>query len=58
MRDTNRIPVLIELVMRIWSKNPDLRLTQLILNIAGKDEDLYYLEDDKLVERLKKTYNE
>lgn len=56
MRDVRRIPRIMEIVEKIWITNPDLRLTQLIGN-CFESGDLYYIEDDKLEERLKEVYN-
>ena len=56
MRDKNRIPVMIDLLTRIWIDHPDLRLGQLLGN-AIHDIDSYYIEDDKLEDRLRETYN-
>lgn len=55
-RDPNRIPDVLQELKLIWEKNPDLRLTQLILNLQKLDNDLYYVEDDALIEQLKKSY--
>ena len=54
-RGKERIKRIIRLVERIWKKNPDLRLCQLIGNCfeAG---DNYYKEDDKLEKRLREVY--
>lgn len=57
MRNPDRIEPLLELVKKIWKKYPDLRLTQLLSNAAlssdeWSDNDLYYLEDDKLYKAL------
>lgn len=52
MRDPNRIhPILLDLE-RVWQRYPDLRLGQLLLNLVDPGHDLYYLEDDKLDEKL------
>lgn len=53
MRDPKRIKPILELIEKIWTKNPDLRLCQLIGNCfeAG---DNYYKEDNILEEKLKK----
>lgn len=55
MRDIARIKRIINLVKKIWKKNPDLRLLQLLGNCfeAG---DNYYKEDDELEKKLKETY--
>jgi uncharacterized protein YihD (DUF1040 family) len=53
MRDPARIPRILDLVREIWCKNPDLRLSQLIMNSLGINFDPYYIEDDKLEKALK-----
>ena len=58
MRDPNRIPEILRTVSKVWYKNPDLRLGQLILNACPTDAGLYYLEDQELLENLKKAYEE
>lgn len=56
MRDPKRINRISKLIGKIWRKNPDLRLCQLIGNcfFAG---DNYYREDDELEEQLRKIYD-
>lgn len=49
-----RIAVL-NLIEKVWSNNPMLRLTQLIGNCFER-HDLYYVEDDMLIERLNEVY--
>lgn len=48
---------ILNLIYKIWKKNPDLRLGQLINNCSGIG-DVYYLQDDRLEERLKQIYKE
>ena len=55
MRDPDRIPEILALIEKIWKKNPDLRLCQLIGNCFSL-HDLYYVEDDDLEEELERTY--
>ena len=45
MRGEKRIPHIIDLIKKIWLKNSDLRLGQLLINIIGTD-DLWHIEDD------------
>lgn len=55
MRDPKRIwPTLKELAV-IWNRYPDLRLGQLIGNVA-EGTALYYAEDDDLIAQLKAFY--
>lgn len=61
MRNIDRIdPIILELT-KVWYSNPDLRLCQLLSNVAKKAgwklDDLFYLEDDKLLAELKKFIN-
>jgi len=53
MRDPKRIEPILQLIREIWNKYPDLRLTQLIMNVLRMNQDPYYIEDDKLHEKLK-----
>jgi uncharacterized protein YihD (DUF1040 family) len=54
MRNPNRIKPLLKLIEEIWEKYPDLRLCQLIGNVAPYDN--YHVEDDDLKNRLKEMY--
>lgn len=50
--------LIINELFKIWLQNPDLRLTQLIMNLQEPDGvDIYYIEDFKLIEDLKEFYN-
>lgn len=55
MRDPNRIDKVLIEIGKLWHKYPDLRLGQLISNAFV---DIYYIEDDLLVERLYEYYDE
>lgn len=55
MRDINRIEPLLDLIESVWKRYPDLRLGQLILNVAQEDK-LYYLEDADLKMLLEERY--
>lgn len=52
MRNPARIPKVLAEVQRLWEKHPDLRLTQLLLNVGE-----YNTEDDVLLERLLAQYD-
>ena len=58
MRDPNRIYEILRLLSKIWLKNPDLRLIQLITNCCMNEKSMYYIEDVDLLENLKRTYKE
>ena len=52
----DRIDKFLEELGEIWKKHPELRLGQLIDNTLLEEEDLYYISDTKLLERLKEWY--
>ncbi|MCK9556326.1 hypothetical protein M0R19_08925 [Candidatus Pacearchaeota archaeon] len=53
MRDPKRINRILKELKNIWKELPDLRLGQLIQNLG----DVYYIEDDDLIKRLRKLYH-
>lgn len=54
MRDPKRIPEILNQIQQAWATFPDLRLGQLIINVATKNhKDPYYIEDEELVERMR-----
>ena len=55
MRDPERIDGILNELGEIWKCYPDLRLGQLLLNVA-RDPMLYYIEDDELMVRLEECY--
>lgn len=55
MRDPKRIDIILEELNSIWKENPDLRLGQLICNVA-RDPQLYYIKDEELIKLLKHFY--
>ena len=60
MRDINRIEPFMNELTEIWYTVPDLRFGQLIENFKkfAEVEDLFYIEDDKMLEVLKKFKEE
>lgn len=55
-RDPDRIAPTLELVRLYWRLHPDLRLGQLVLaisNLADPQLDPFYLEDDRLQQKLR-----
>jgi hypothetical protein len=56
MRDPKRIDVILQEISNIWHKYPDMRLGQLIGNVL-EGPNLYYVEDDGLVNALKDMYD-
>jgi uncharacterized protein YihD (DUF1040 family) len=56
-RDPKRIPLILKQLEEIWQEHPDLRLGQLILNMVRGEypnPTLYYMEDDRLIDHLRK----
>jgi hypothetical protein len=43
-------------LLTLWLDNPELRLSQLIINASKQPSDLYYVEDFPLLERLEQLY--
>lgn len=60
MRDIKRIEPFMNELTEIWRTVPDWRFGQLIENFKriAKVEDLFYIEDDKMLEVLKKFKGE
>jgi uncharacterized protein YihD (DUF1040 family) len=56
MRNSERIPEILDMIKGIWEKSPDLRFFQIIALIKCKigSDDPFFYEDDKLLEELKK----
>ena len=53
MRDAKRIPLVISAFEQCWKEVPDWRLGQFIENFKRYvGVDLFYIEDDKIVELL------
>ncbi len=53
MRDPERIPMILRAVQRHWEQYPDLRLGQLLVNVARRqDHALFNLEDGELLEMI------
>lgn len=53
--NTNKI--MLETIEKVWLKYPELRLTQLLVNVIMPSEpcpDIFYIEDSKLI----KLFNE
>ncbi len=58
MRDPERIAKVLHLIYRIWKKYPDMRLMQIIFGALDKEEDLFNLEDEELLIKLKDKYGD
>ena len=55
-RDPKRIPKILKQIEELWSRNPELRLLQLLMNPFPSEWPPYYLEDRDLVKALEKFY--
>lgn len=54
-RDPNRIPRILDKISQVWTKNPDLRLSQLVVAMIGPHDscpEVFYFEDTQLEEKL------
>lgn len=58
MRDPNRIPMILTEIEKVWKRNPDLRLGQIISNstVLALTTDIFYMEDEELIENIKECY--
>ena len=58
MRDPKRIPEILKLLQECWENVPDWRFGQLIENLKRYigSADLFYIEDDKLVQYIKEFF--
>lgn len=56
MRDINRIAHLLVLLGKLWKRNPDLRFSQIVEILKSKlgTDDMFYVEDDDLIELLER----
>lgn len=58
MRDPARIDQILKEIRRVWVQYPDLRLTQLLVNLIHPRDpcpQVFYFEDTELLKRLQ-TY--
>ena len=53
MRDPERIDRILTLIRKAWTELPDMRLGQLIINMAGPTDHLWHLEDDVLEDAVR-----
>ena len=60
MRDEKRIDEFCELLKKVWHKVPDWRVGQLIENLkrAAQKSDIFYIEDDIMLDLLKVYFEE
>ena len=55
MRDFRRIDKICEELAKLWKLSPDLRLGQLLCNLAG-DQMMFYVEDDIMLDLIEGNY--
>jgi len=59
MRDPKRIPEILKRLEVVWKKYPDLRLGQLLIDVLHvRNNFLFYIEDNKLIEEIEKFQTE
>jgi hypothetical protein len=59
MRDPKRIPEFCNKLAEIWSKYPDFRFGQFVINILNAaPDDIWYYEDDKMIKFINDFMNE
>lgn len=52
MRDPKRIDNILNIIRLIWTDCSDMRLCQLIANAVGHHRDIFYIEDEELLQSL------
>ena len=53
MRDPNRLQPLYNEICRIHKENcPDWRFGQFIINILSESGDIFYVDDDEIIEKI------
>lgn len=57
MRDVNRIRPLMERLIAVWERHPDLRLGQIVSN-ASPDRDSFNIEDEALIQAIERQLGE
>ena len=59
MRDPKRISEILKRLEVVWKKYPDLRLGQLLIDVLHvRNNFLFYIEDNKLIEEIEKFQTE
>jgi len=60
MRDFKRIPKILKRIEKVWIRYPDMRLCQLLdcIRVMYQIPDLFYVEDERLVEKLEEHFKE
>ena len=59
IRDPNRIDAMLELIRKLWTQSPDLRLGQIVVGAVAPQEpcpEVFYIEDTELYSRLERYY--
>ena len=57
MRDKGRIKDFLVRLEALWNKYPDLRIGQLLINVAHKT-DIFYIEEDEFIKLMDKWEEE
>jgi hypothetical protein len=52
MRDPDRIDPMLAGLGALWKRYPDMRLGQLVVNLARDDAATFYVEDDVMAEQI------
>ena len=55
-RTEKEIDNMIERIAKLWKKFPELRLGQLIQNCLFDGDDLYYMPDKELLDKIESFY--
>ena len=53
-----RIPVVLDIIKKIWEKHPNISLMQLLCSANFPESDKYFTQDDELIINLRRLYDE
>lgn len=56
VRSPARIPIMIEMLESLWLNHPDMRLGQLLENVAGSKDRIWNMEDTEWYDRMEQIY--
>lgn len=52
-RSPERVPEILQAIAKLWNKNPDIRLGQMLDALMSYHQELFQLDDDVLLRKLK-----
>jgi hypothetical protein len=56
MRNPDRMYPMLEMLLSLWQKYPDMRLGQLIENVAGHKNMIWNMDDNEMYDKMEEIY--